>query len=205
MGGGASEVNTAARAALSIPIDRTLVLDCLKPEKFPTDGLFARALSEGLHSLDRSERSGALCGVTGHIAESVIEALLAELGWLPVWHFEGPGRHGVDLLLLDPPAERLFAVEVKGTLRPRRWPRVRRSEVTQMGAAWLEKLDNHGMHEWDLESVDIYGAVALVNFADLAYRMAVSNDVVTWQPIGDVDELADISWLTPEADSPDVG
>lgn len=97
-------------------------------------------MANGLHTLERPERSGALGGITGHIAESVIETVLTELGWTPVWHFEGSGRHGVDLLLLDPPGKRLFAVEVKGTLRPRRWPRIRQTEVAQMGGRLWRRL-----------------------------------------------------------------
>ena len=30
-----------------------------------------------------------------------------------LWHFTGPGRHGVDLIVLCPTAERVIAVEVK--------------------------------------------------------------------------------------------
>jgi hypothetical protein len=53
-----------------------------------------------LTALHPAERRGALGGVTGHVAESVVEIVLESLGWTPVWHFLGPGRHGVDLLLL---------------------------------------------------------------------------------------------------------
>ena len=61
-----------------------------------------------------------LAGTTGHIAESVTEVLLDGSGWQVLWHFEGPGRHGADLVFLAP-GDRVVAVEVKGTLVPGRF------------------------------------------------------------------------------------
>ena len=108
------------------------------------------------------------------------EIALEAVGWTPVWHFAGPGRHGVDLLLLGPGEERLFAVEVKGTLRPRNWPRMRRGELTQMDLAWLDKADNPAMSEWGVTSDDAYGAIALINFAELRFKIALTRDFATW-------------------------
>ena len=76
------------------------------------DRVFARAW-QGSLALPPAERRGALAGVTGHVAESVVEVLLADLGYQLLWHFTGPGRHGVDLIVLCPTAERVIAVEVK--------------------------------------------------------------------------------------------
>jgi hypothetical protein len=118
-----------------MPLEQEVVAACLDPALRPGDGVFARAFAEGLAALDPTERGGALGGVTGHIAESVVEIILAEHGWIPVWHLIGPGRHGTDLLMLGPGAERLFAIEVKGTIRPRHWPRLRRAELVQMDLA----------------------------------------------------------------------
>jgi len=129
------------------------------------------------------------------VAESVAEFMLVEVGWTPVWDFEGPGRHGVDLLLLGPCGERLFAVEVKGTLRPRRWPRLRRGELTQMALSWLDKSDNPAMKDWNITSQDIYGGVVLVNFCELAYRVALTRDFTNWRPIEKLMELEDLDWL----------
>jgi hypothetical protein len=72
----------------------------------------------------RAVRGG---GVTGHVAESVIEVLLDRLDWRVLWHFTGPGRHGVDLLFLTS-GDKVAAVEVKGTLIARRIPRLSRHE-----------------------------------------------------------------------------
>ena len=49
-----------------------------------------------------------------------------------LWHFVGPERHGVDLLVLCQLAERVVAVEVKGTLRRGHWPRLSGRELAQM-------------------------------------------------------------------------
>jgi hypothetical protein len=115
---------------------------------------------QSLAALRPAARRGALAGVTGHVAESVTEVVLEAVGWTPVWHFAGPGRHGVDLPFLGPGEERLFAVEVKGTLRPHHWPRMRRGELTQMDLAWLDKADNPAMSEWGVTSDYVYGAIA---------------------------------------------
>jgi hypothetical protein len=125
----------------------------------------------------------------------VTEIVLEAVGWTPVWHFAGPGRHGVDLLFLGPGEERLFAVEVKGTLRPRHWPRMRKGELTQMDLAWLDKADNPAMSEWAVTSDDIYGAIALINFAELRLKIALTRDFATWHPIGQLEQLKTLDWL----------
>jgi hypothetical protein len=152
----------------------------------------ARALTSGTGA---EKRRGALAGVTGHVAESAVEVLLEELGWVPVWHFVGPGRHGVDLLLLGPNAERLYAVEVKGTLRPGRWLRLTRAELTQMDVEWLDKPDNPAMREWGVASEDVYGAIVLVNFHDLLCKVALTSDFKTWRPIERPEQLTQLDWL----------
>jgi hypothetical protein len=48
--------------------------------------------------------------VTGHVAESVVEVLPAGLGDDLRWHFTGPGRHGVDLVVPCPRSERVVVV-----------------------------------------------------------------------------------------------
>ena len=45
-----------------------------------------------------------------------------------------------------------------------------------MSGAWVDKLDNPGMANWELRSDDVYGAVVLVNFAAMAYRAAFTAD-----------------------------
>jgi hypothetical protein len=121
--------------AAALPLASAMVEGCLDLDQV-ADRVFARAWRESLTALSPAERRGALAGVTGHVAESVVELLLADLGYQLLWHFTGPGRHGVDLIVLCPSMERVVAVEVKGTLRPRYWPRLSRRELVQMSGAW---------------------------------------------------------------------
>lgn len=139
---------------------------------------FAIALEEGL---PRGDRPGGLAGVTGHIAESVAESMLVDAGWTPLTQFEGPfsGGHGVDLLMIDLATEQLAAVEVKGTLQERRWPRLSRGEVAQFSAAWLDKPDNVGMRELDLSSSSVIGLVVLLQFRRTEWRAVRTEDFIT--------------------------
>lgn len=187
--------NTALRTAAAIPLTRGIVADCLDVDERPDDVVFARAFAHGLASLDASERGGRLAGITGHVAESVIEVVLTDHGWTPVWHFVGPGRHGVDLLMLGPGAERVFAIEVKGTLRRLRWPRLRSADLMQMDVAWLDRTDNPAMGEWEIEGADVYGAVVVVNFDALAYKVVLTRDLVHWVPVIDEMDLDALEWL----------
>jgi hypothetical protein len=61
-----------------------------------------------------------------------------------------------------------------------------------MSAAWVDKRDNPGMAEWELQSADVYGAVIAVNFADMAVRAIVSDDFVGWRPVATVVDLVDL-------------
>jgi hypothetical protein len=58
---------------------------------------FHAAWLSSLAAVPRTQRSGALPGITGHVAESVVAVVLNELGYEQFHGFEGPGRHGVDL------------------------------------------------------------------------------------------------------------
>jgi hypothetical protein len=190
---------SALRRAEAFPLDRAAVTGLLDLVERPSDALFETAFEHSLAALAPAERRGALAGIIGHVAESAVEVLLVECGWTPVWHFVGPGGHGVDLLMLGPGAERLFAVEVKGTLRPGRWPRLRRGPLTQMDIAWLDKSDNPAMSEWGVTSDDLYGAVVLVNFHELLYKAALTSDFATWQPVERVNQLEALGWLDDSA------
>jgi len=95
------KLNPLRQAAL-FPIDRKSVRSCLNVRKRPVDAIFREAWQNGLASLPPEQRRGALAGATGHIAESLLEALLESYGYIPIHHFAGPGQHGVDLLLLTP-------------------------------------------------------------------------------------------------------
>ena len=104
------------------------------------------------------------------------------MDWRVLWHFTGPGRYGVDLLFLTPD-DRVIAVEVKGTLKAGRIPRLSRRELTQMSAEWVDKGDNSGMAELGLRSTDIYGAVAVINFTDMTWRIALTADFSVLSPV----------------------
>jgi hypothetical protein len=183
----------ALRSARVLPLERDLISGCLALDD-ELDRRFDRACTGSLAALRPEERRGGLAGVTGHVGESIVEVVLAGHGWSPVWHFTGPGRHGVDLLLLGPGAERLVAVEVKATLRPRHWPRVPRHVDMPI---WLDKLDNPGMAEWVVTSEDVYGAVALVSFQELGYKVALTSDFEGWLPVTDSRQLDDLEWAMP--------
>jgi hypothetical protein len=180
--------------ATAFPLAREIVENCLKSH-LPGDPLFKRAWRKTLAALEPSERRGALGGVTGHVAESVVEVIFVDAGYHAVWHFVGPGRHGVDLLMLCPTTERLVAIEVKGTLRPNLWPRFRQGELRQMSLDWLDKADNPGMAEWGLGGADVYGAAALVNLAEMAYKVGFTSDFAELRPVTDRDQLEDLAWL----------
>jgi len=170
------------------------VSGCLNLED-ELDRRFDFAWRDTLDSLPRSLRTGALPGVTGHIAESVVELMLAERGYVPVAHHSGPGRHGVDLIMLHLEQEMVFAVEVKGTLRARRVPRLTRGELEQMSEAWVDKPDNPAMSGADLRSEDVYGAVAAVNFAEMTLRVVMTADFATLHPVTSDEQFDDPSWL----------
>jgi hypothetical protein len=181
------------RRAAAFPIDPAIVAGCLDPSSAP-DRLFARAWRSGPGSLTRAERSAA-AGVTGHVAESVTEILLDQLEWRPLWHFTGPGRHGIDLALLTPDSK-LVAAEVKGTVVARRIPRLTRRELAQMSAEWIDKADNPGMAELGLRSTDIYGAFSVVNFADMTWRIALTADFAALCPVTHTKQLTNLNWIS---------
>ena len=120
--------------------------------------------------------------------------------WRILWHLTGPGRHGVDLVVLAP-ADLVVAIEVKGTLVSGRIPRLSRQETAQMSAAWVDKADNPGMAELGLANTDIYGGVVAVNFADLTWRTALTANFVELHPVTELEQLSDLRWLLPPEDA----
>src|SRR5215831_9886675 len=183
----------ALRQSSAFCLDTAVVEECLDPAS-AKDRLFAIGWRSGPGSLTRAERC-AVAGVTGHIAESAIEVLLDRLDWRVLWHFADPGRHGVDLVFLTPDGK-IAAVEVKGTLTAGSIPRLSRREMTQMSAEWVDKADNPGMAELGLRSADIYGAVAVVNFADMTWRVALTSDFSALLPVIRIDQLTHLNWLS---------
>jgi hypothetical protein len=159
----------------------------------PADALFVRARRRGLAALPLGERRG-LARVTGDVAESVAEIVLAEAGLELFWHVGSAGRHGVDLLLLAPD-ESVLALEVKGTLRPGVIPRLTPSRLRQMSRAWLNGPDNPAMAEWEFEADDLYAGVMVVDLALDTARVAVSSDFEVYLPLRDLAELQDLAAL----------
>jgi hypothetical protein len=181
----------ALRESAPFPLDSALVEDCLGPAAI--DAVFVQGWRRGPASLTRAERC-AVAGVTGHMAESVTEVVLDHLEWHVLWHFVGPGRHGVDLVFVTPDGK-IVAVEVKGTLVARRIPRLSQRDMGQMSASWVDKADNPGMAELGLQSADVYGGIVVVNFSDLTWRMGLTHDFATLIPVTEIEQLTDLSWL----------
>ena len=63
----------------------------------------------------------------------------------------------------------------------------------QMSAAWVDKRDNPGMAEWELQSADVYGAVIAVSFAEMVVRAIVSDDFATWRAVAALEDLASVA------------
>jgi hypothetical protein len=161
--------------AAASPLASAMVEECLDLDQV-ADQVFARAWRESLTALSPAERRGALAGVTGHVAESVVEVLLAKVGYRLLWHFTGPGpsrRRPHRAVPLHGAGGRRGG---QGNAPARYWPRLSRRELIQMSGAWVDKADNPGMANWELGSDDVYGAVVLVNFAAMAYRAAFTAD-----------------------------
>ena len=104
------------RDATPFALESDLVESCIDPDN-PIDAVFREAFRRSLASVPRERASGGLAGITGHVAESVIEIVLHELGYAPVWHFRGPGGHGIDLAMLSPAMDRVLVLEIKVVLR----------------------------------------------------------------------------------------
>jgi hypothetical protein len=176
----------ALREATPVPVSERMIADCINP-KSPADRLFARTRRRGLAATPLSERRG-LARVTGEVAESLAEILLAEVGLDVFWHIVEDGIHGVDLLFLTPD-ESVLALEVKGTLRPGTIPRLTPSRLRQMSREWLNRPDNPAMAEWELEADDLYAGVMVVDLASSIARTAVSGDFEDYVPVSDLTEL----------------
>ena len=187
-------VGPALRASAPLIAPDDTITDCLDLRQ-PGDARFHQAWRHSLASLPRVERGGALSTVTGHVAESVAAVLLADLGYQLIWQLTGPGRHGVDMIMLDPAGQTVVAWEVKGTLRDVGWPRLSGRELRQMGAGWIDKADNPGMAEWGLTSADVIGGVVFIRFRTREVRILVTADFTTLLPITDAAQLADLSWV----------
>lgn len=168
----------AIRLAAELPLSWERVEECLTP----ADDLFRRAWRGGLGALTTGERQGRLPSDTGFIAEAVATLVFRELGLDVFAQIVTPGVHGVDLLALTA-EESVLALEVKGTLRPGGLPRLSSGALRQMSVEWLNDPKNPAMAEWELQAADIYGGVAVFDFARASWRAALTSDFETFTPV----------------------
>jgi hypothetical protein len=185
-----SRVRFALRTATAFPVDTSAIRGCVNTS-VDVDRLFERARADGLASIKPSERGGHLARVTGEVAESVAQILLADNGYSLFWQITTPG---VDLLLLAPD-EAVLALEVKGTLRPGVVPRLTPSRRRQMSREWLNSKDNPAMAEWELEADDLYAGVMIVDLALAQFRLALSSDFDLYRPVNSLAQLASLRQL----------
>lgn len=181
------------RAGHPFPIDPATVAGCLDP-CVEEDLLFQDTWTRVIAG-QAPQVPARIAPVTGHVAESVAAILLAGIGFHLFWHLTGPGRHGVDLLMLDPAGGTAVAWEVKGTLRRRGFPRLSRRDVSQMSPDWLDRHDGTGMSEWGLAAQDVLGGFVVVSFAQMVMWVGVTADYASIKPIRDEEQLRDLSWL----------
>jgi len=186
----------AVRTASELPLPPTHVEECLTE----ADTLFRRAWRDGLDSLTLAERRGRLAADTGFIAEAVATLLLGDVGLDVFAQIITPGIRGVDLMALAP-EETVLAIEVKGTLRAGTIPRFSRSSLGQMSVDWLNDPNNPAMAERELEALDIYGAVAVVDFARGSWRAALTSDFENFRPVLSVEQLVAPSRLEGDVEA----
>jgi len=191
----ATALSSALRTAPSIPLPVENVWDCIDSHNAraaDAEAQFRRAFASGLAAIPIAQRAHGLNGVTGHVAESVVEMILAERGWTPLEHFEGPfsGGHGVDLAMATPGFDNVVVIEVKGTLTPRRWPRLAKGELPQLGKEWLQKIDNPAVSSLGMVPADLAVLAVLVQFGRRELKVAWSRDGTTVISIADLAELA---------------
>jgi hypothetical protein len=182
----------ALRAAVPISVADEAISNCLNLEN-ANDLTFEEARRHGLASIAPDRRRG-LNRVTGEVAESVAELLLAELDINVFWHITTPGVHGVDLLFLCPD-ECVLALEVKGSLRAGTIPRLTPSKLRQMSREWLNGPDNPAMAEWSFQADDLYAGVMTIDLALSSARVAVSGDFDSFVPVDELEGLREISAL----------
>jgi hypothetical protein len=179
----------AIRAATDLRLPREQVEACLREGE---DTLFREAWENGLDALTFHQRRGRVCTDIGFIAESAATLLLGDVGLDVFAQIVTPGVHGVDLLALAPEGT-VLALEVKGTLLAGSLPRFSRGTLRQMSIEWLNDPSNTAMAEWDLEALDVYGGIALIDFARNVWRAALTSDYERFMPVLQEDQLLALS------------
>jgi hypothetical protein len=128
---------TPSEASDRIPLNVLDVEECLDAE----ETAFASAFATSLADLPPSSRPPNLSATTGAVAECLFSGSRG-LGYASLFDLEGPGRHGIDLAMLSPALDRVVIFEVKGTLQPRRLPRLSRGELARLSTGWVDRKDN---------------------------------------------------------------
>lgn len=190
----ATRLRSALVTAPAMPLDAELVESCAHSGAEPAalaEAQFLTAFRGSLADVPRSQRAPGLNGVTGHVAESVVESMLADLGWVPLEHFTGPfsGGHGIDLAMATPDLEGVYAIEAKGTLAARGWPRLRAGDIPQLTPEWLAKADNPGVESLGLEPAGLGIIAVLVHFGRRQWKAVKSNDLDTVAVVEDGSDL----------------
>ncbi|KGN39805.1 hypothetical protein [Knoellia aerolata] len=168
------------------------------PERLaPLEAAIKATLTDGA-LLPAALRSSAV-PVLGNIAEAVVESLLGDRGWQPVYGDDqgfsfGPG---IDLLMMDPTLARLVAIEVKSTIQPGRWPRLARGRSLQLTPEWLNGPGNTGMVEWGVRSDDTFLMVVQVQLRSRRWRCCLAGDPISPRPVTEERQLEDLDWLVP--------
>lgn len=198
----------ALRQATPFALDQNLVPDhyfaafgrdrVMREQPTKAETQFLHAATHGLAAIKRPDRDPALNATTGHVAESITETLLAESGWTIVDQQSGDvsAGHGIDLAALAPDMENLFVIEVKGSLSAARWPQLSQREVTQFSPIWLDKPDQPGMESLGIDAADVYGLVVTIQFGLNQWKAAATAGFTSVEPIRDLEQLEDVSWLT---------
>lgn len=168
-----------------------------RPERVAeVEGYVRALLMEGI-AIPVQVRSSTL-PVLGNIAEALVESMLVDFGWQPLYDDDSghSAEHGVDLLMLDPSLSAVIALEVKSTTQRRRWPRLTSASRAQMTPDWLGRVSNMGMREWALEAGDVYSMTVQVHLERLKWRACIAAESDAPTSIANVNQLIDTTWLT---------
>jgi len=92
--------------------------------------------------------------------------------------------------MATPGFDNVVVIEVKGTLTPRRWPRLAKGELPQLGKEWLQKIDNPAVSSLGMVPADLAVLAVLVQFGRRELKVAWSRDGTTVISIADLAELA---------------
>jgi hypothetical protein len=109
----------ALRAAAPLPLSEVDITGCIESsprteagelQLTPAEAVFAQAFATSLQQVPQAQRAG-LQATAGNIAEAVVEVVLVDLEWSPLYHDERPssGGHGVDLMMVTPSMDKVAA------------------------------------------------------------------------------------------------